>query len=99
MFQTQDSTSSDRRRPRWSAKMAARAEKNDLNLILVSHLNTIHETLQVLDLTPSSSSSFANKVTWDDVIKMSEQVSKQATTGLYSFSYYLLSFFLLFFSS
>lgn len=60
--------------------MPARAEKERLNLVLGSHLATIHETLQVLDQTPSSSSSFVNKVTWEDVIKMAEQVSKQATT-------------------
>ncbi|XP_020205666.1 uncharacterized protein LOC109790831 [Cajanus cajan] len=60
--------------------MAVRAkkEKERLNLILGSYLTTIHETLQVLDQTPPSSSSA--KVTWDDVIKMADQVSKQATT-------------------
>jgi len=66
--------------------MPARAEKERLNLLLGSHLATIHETLQVLDQTPSSS-SFDNKVTWEDVIKMAEQVSKQATTGTLSFQF------------
>ncbi|KAK2423054.1 cyclin-D1-binding protein [Trifolium repens] len=56
--------------------VAVRAEKERLNHILGSHLTTIHETLQVLDQTPS----FDAKVTWEYVIKMSEQVSKQATT-------------------
>ncbi|CAJ2630618.1 unnamed protein product [Trifolium pratense] len=58
---------------------AVRAEKERLNHLLGSHLTTIHETLQLLDQTPPSS-SFDAKVTWEDVIKMSEQVSKQATT-------------------
>ncbi|KAK2367607.1 cyclin-D1-binding protein [Trifolium repens] len=62
---------------------AVRAEKERLNHILGSHLTTIHETLQVLDQTPS----FGAKVTWEDVIKMSEQVSKQATTGFLLISY------------
>ncbi|KAL9317193.1 hypothetical protein ACSQ67_013710 [Phaseolus vulgaris] len=59
--------------------MAVRSkkEKEHLNLVLGSHLATIHETLQVLDQTPPSSST---KVTWDDVMKMGDQVSKQATT-------------------
>ncbi|KAG4907561.1 hypothetical protein JHK84_056093 [Glycine max] len=56
----------------------SKKEKEHLNLLLGSHLTTIHETLQVLDQTPPSSSSA--KVTWDDVIKMADQVSKQATT-------------------
>ena len=54
-----------------------------MNLLLGSHLATIHETLEVLDQTLSSS-SFDNKVTWEDVIKMAEQVSKQATTGTFN---------------
>ncbi|KAJ1377184.1 Grap2 and cyclin-D-interacting [Sesbania bispinosa] len=57
--------------------MPVRDEKEHLNLILGSHLTTIHDTLQILDQTPSSS---LDKVTWDDVIKMADQVSKQATT-------------------
>ncbi|CAK8573971.1 unnamed protein product [Lathyrus sativus] len=59
--------------------MPARADKERLNLLLGSHLTTIHETLQVLDQTPSSS-SFDSKVSWEDVLKMADQVSKQATT-------------------
>ena len=50
-------------------------EKEQLNLLLGSHLTTIHETL-----SSSESLSYPPKVTWDDVIKMSDQVSKQATT-------------------
>ncbi|KAL2324159.1 hypothetical protein Fmac_023217 [Flemingia macrophylla] len=60
------------------AGVSAKKEKEQLNLILGCHLTTIHETLQVLDQTPPSSASA--KVTWDDVIKMADQVSKQATT-------------------
>ncbi|KAK7280400.1 hypothetical protein RJT34_25464 [Clitoria ternatea] len=59
--------------------MPVRAEKEHLNLILGSHLATIHDTLQVLDQTPPSSSSL-EKVSWEDVIKMADQVYKQATT-------------------
>jgi len=66
------------------ATATARAEKERLNLLLGSHLATIHETLQVLDQTPPSSSSFDNKVTLEDVIQMAEQVSKQATTGTFN---------------
>ncbi|XP_031400629.1 uncharacterized protein LOC116210742 [Punica granatum] len=54
----------------------AKAERERLALILNSHLNTIHETLQVLDQTPPAT---VEKVKWEDVIKMGEQVSKQAT--------------------
>jgi hypothetical protein len=71
--------------------VAVRAEKERLNHILGSHLTTIHETLQVLDQTPS----FDAKVTWEYVIKMSEQVSKQATTGLLFPSDSVVFFFLL----
>ncbi|KEH32184.1 hypothetical protein MTR_4g117060 [Medicago truncatula] len=46
---------------------------------LIWHKKGVFEALQVLDQTLSSS-SFDNKVTWEDVIKMVEQVSKQATT-------------------
>lgn len=48
-----------------------------MNQILIHHLNTIHETFQVLDQSPPSS---LNKVSWDDVVKMGEQLYKQATT-------------------
>ncbi|KAJ7943070.1 Cyclin-D1-binding protein [Quillaja saponaria] len=54
-----------------------KAEKEQLNRTLSSHLNTIHETLQVFDQTASSS---LEKVGWEDVIKMGDQVSRQATT-------------------
>ncbi|KAJ7954176.1 Cyclin-D1-binding protein [Quillaja saponaria] len=53
-----------------------KTEKEQLNRILSSHLNTIHETLQVFEKTASSS---LDKVSWDEVIKMGDQVSKQAT--------------------
>ncbi|XP_057961018.1 uncharacterized protein LOC131153023 [Malania oleifera] len=52
-----------------------RAEREQLNRSLGSHLDTIHETFQVLDQAPSSQ----EKVSWGEVIQMGEQVSKQAT--------------------
>ena len=58
-------------------KMPVRAEKEHLNVVLGSHLANIHETLQVLDQTASSA---LDKVSWDDVIKMGDEVQKQATT-------------------
>ncbi|KAK8299845.1 hypothetical protein V6Z11_D05G345200 [Gossypium hirsutum] len=54
-----------------------KAEKEQLNRALTAHLNTIHETLQVLDQSPPSNSM--EKVTWSQVIQIGEQVSKQAT--------------------
>ncbi|KAI8023975.1 hypothetical protein LOK49_LG03G00884 [Camellia lanceoleosa] len=53
-----------------------KAAKEKLNRTLTEHLNTIHETLEVLDQTPASS---LDKVSWNEVIKMGDQVSKQAT--------------------
>ncbi|KAI3729380.1 hypothetical protein L6452_18036 [Arctium lappa] len=58
-------------------KKMGKQEKERLNQILIHHLNTIHETFQVLDQSPPSS---LNKVSWDDVVKMGEQLYKQATT-------------------
>ncbi|GAB4840348.1 hypothetical protein Ancab_021115 [Ancistrocladus abbreviatus] len=49
-----------------------------LNQALNLHLSNIHETFQELDQTPVSS---LDKVSWDEVIKMGEQLSKQATMG------------------
>ncbi|KAL6571080.1 hypothetical protein OROGR_000630 [Orobanche gracilis] len=54
-----------------------KAAREHLSRALNEHLNTIHETFQVLDQTPASS---LKKVTWKEVIQMGEQVSKQATT-------------------
>ncbi|XAR72294.1 hypothetical protein NMG60_11018884 [Bertholletia excelsa] len=56
-----------------------KAEKEKLNLALSEHFNNIHETFQVLDQGPAPS---VDKVSWSEVIKMGEQVSKQATVGL-----------------
>ncbi|XP_023539450.1 uncharacterized protein LOC111800101 [Cucurbita pepo subsp. pepo] len=53
-------------------------DKERLIRTLNSHLNTIHETFQMLDQNPSSS---LEKVSWDDVLKMSDQVYKQATVA------------------
>ncbi|XP_022734977.1 uncharacterized protein LOC111288366 isoform X2 [Durio zibethinus] len=52
-----------------------KAEKEQLNQALTAYLNTIHETLQVLDQTSSS----LEKVSWTQVIQIGEQLSKQAT--------------------
>ncbi|KAJ6689617.1 hypothetical protein OIU85_005975 [Salix viminalis] len=53
-----------------------KAESARLNQSLSGHLNTIHETLQLLDQTPASS---LDKQSWADVVKTGDQVSKQAT--------------------
>ncbi|CAK7326673.1 unnamed protein product [Dovyalis caffra] len=53
-----------------------KAERERLNKSLSGHLNTIHETLQLLDQKPAPS---LDKVSWDAVVKMGDQVSKQAT--------------------
>ncbi|XP_009615039.1 uncharacterized protein LOC107784470 isoform X1 [Nicotiana tabacum] len=53
-----------------------KAAKEQLNRALNEHLNTIHETLQVLNQTPSSS---LERVGWKEVIQMGEQLYKQAT--------------------
>ncbi|KAL6193334.1 hypothetical protein ACLB2K_034418 [Fragaria x ananassa] len=58
-----------------SAEMG-RAEKEQLNRTLSQHLNTIHEILEVLDQNPPST---VEKVSWEDVVQMGNQVSKQAT--------------------
>ncbi|KAL0463518.1 UNVERIFIED_CONTAM: hypothetical protein Slati_0239400 [Sesamum latifolium] len=54
-----------------------KAAREQLTRALNEHLNTIHETFQMLDQTPASS---LEKVGWKEVIQMGEQVSKQATT-------------------
>ncbi|KAI5353213.1 hypothetical protein L3X38_006106 [Prunus dulcis] len=53
-----------------------RAEREQLNRTLNQHLNTIHETFQLLDQTPPST---LEKVSWEKVMQMGDQVSKQAT--------------------
>ncbi|XP_042506208.1 uncharacterized protein LOC122082599 [Macadamia integrifolia] len=55
-----------------------KATKEHLSRLLSSHLNNIHETLQVFCHTPAAS---LEKVSWDEVIQMGEQVSKQATVA------------------
>ncbi|GAB2226636.1 hypothetical protein Droror1_Dr00022451 [Drosera rotundifolia] len=54
-----------------------KSEQERLNRALASHLDSIHETLKALEQTPSNS---LEKVSWDEVVKVSEQLSKQATT-------------------
>ncbi|PHT67258.1 hypothetical protein T459_26745 [Capsicum annuum] len=51
-------------------------EKEQLNGALNEHLNTIHETLQALNQTASSS---LEKGSWKEVIQMGEHLYKQAT--------------------
>lgn len=53
-----------------------KAAREQLSRVLSEHLNTIHETFQMLDQTPASS---LDKVSWKEVIQIGEQVSKQAT--------------------
>ncbi|GAV75537.1 GCIP domain-containing protein [Cephalotus follicularis] len=53
-----------------------KAEKQHLSQVLNSHLNTIHDTFQILDQTPPPN---LKKVNWNEVIQMGDQVSKQAT--------------------
>ncbi|KAG9135946.1 hypothetical protein Leryth_024551 [Lithospermum erythrorhizon] len=50
--------------------------KERLSRALNDHLNTIHETFQILD---QKAPSTVEKVSWKDVIQMGEQLSKQAT--------------------
>ncbi|KAL8137547.1 hypothetical protein V2J09_003548 [Rumex salicifolius] len=57
----------------------AEREEKRLNMALISHLSNIHETLQALDRTPASSSPSHVKSSWDEAVKMGEQVSKHAT--------------------
>ncbi|XP_073134554.1 uncharacterized protein [Henckelia pumila] len=54
-----------------------KAAREQLSRALGEHLNTIHETFQIFDRAPASS---LEKVSWKEVIQMSEQVSKHATT-------------------
>lgn len=49
-----------------------------LHQSLGTHMSNIHETLQILDQKPASS---LQKVSWDEAIKIGEQVSKHATTA------------------
>ncbi|XP_010477577.1 PREDICTED: uncharacterized protein LOC104756654 [Camelina sativa] len=53
-----------------------KSKKEDLNQFLISHLNTIYDTLQLFDRTASPT---VEKVNWNDVIQMSDHLSKQAT--------------------
>lgn len=53
-----------------------RADREHLSRTLNSYLNTIHETFQVLNQAPPSS---LDRVSWEDVIKIGDQVSRQAT--------------------
>uniref|UniRef100_A0A2P2JSJ7 Cyclin-D1-binding protein 1 n=2 Tax=Rhizophora mucronata TaxID=61149 RepID=A0A2P2JSJ7_RHIMU len=54
-----------------------KAEKERLNQTLSRHISNIHETLQVLEQTTPPSSP--NRGSWEEVLKMGDQVSKEAT--------------------
>ncbi|XP_030496618.2 uncharacterized protein LOC115712479 [Cannabis sativa] len=54
-----------------------RTERDRLFQILSLHLNNIHETFQLFDQAPVSSS--IAKANWDEVVKMGDGVSRQAT--------------------
>ncbi|GAB2276811.1 hypothetical protein Dimus_011525 [Dionaea muscipula] len=54
------------------------AVKERLSQALASQIDNLHQTLHVLDQTPASS---LEKLSWDEVFKMGEQLSKQATTA------------------
>ncbi|CAI9096099.1 OLC1v1032172C1 [Oldenlandia corymbosa var. corymbosa] len=56
--------------------MGSSSEQEHLNRILVDYLNSIHETLQVLDQTAASS---LEKVSWNQVVQVGEQLSREAT--------------------
>ncbi|KAK6921666.1 hypothetical protein RJ641_012173 [Dillenia turbinata] len=63
-------------------KKMGKVQKEQLLHTLSLHLNTIHETLQLLDQTPAST---LDRVKWEEVVQMGEQLKKQATiTGLLS---------------
>ncbi|CAH8355372.1 unnamed protein product [Eruca vesicaria subsp. sativa] len=53
-----------------------KTKKEDLNQFLITHLNTIYDTLQLFDRTASPTE---DKVNWNDVLQMSDHLSKQAT--------------------
>ncbi|ESQ34488.1 hypothetical protein EUTSA_v10008033mg [Eutrema salsugineum] len=53
-----------------------KSKREDLNQFLIAHLNTIYDTLQLFDRTASPTEE---KVNWNDVLQMSDHLSKQAT--------------------
>ncbi|KAL1192223.1 hypothetical protein V5N11_032688 [Cardamine amara subsp. amara] len=53
-----------------------KSKREDLNQFLITHLNTIYDTLQLFDRTASPTEE---KVNWIDVLQMSDHLSKQAT--------------------
>ncbi|XP_048138488.1 uncharacterized protein LOC115726738 [Rhodamnia argentea] len=54
----------------------AEGDHEHLARVLNSHLDTIHDTYQVLSQKPSC---FLKRVSWEEVVKVGDQVSKQAT--------------------
>ncbi|CAN6976458.1 hypothetical protein IGI04_037115 [Brassica rapa subsp. trilocularis] len=53
-----------------------KTKKEDLNQFLIAHLNTIYDTLQLFERTASPTEE---KVNWNDVLQMSDHLSRQAT--------------------
>ncbi|VVB17214.1 unnamed protein product [Arabis nemorensis] len=51
-------------------------KREDLNQFLIAHLNTIYDTLQLFDRPAPPTQE---KVSWNDVLQMSDHLSKQAT--------------------
>ncbi|KFK44384.1 hypothetical protein AALP_AA1G250400 [Arabis alpina] len=51
-------------------------KREDLNQFLIPHLNTIYDTLQLFDRPAPLTQE---KVNWNDVLQMSDHLSKQAT--------------------
>ncbi|CAF2195341.1 unnamed protein product, partial [Brassica napus] len=51
-------------------------QRDELNQILSSYLNTINDTLQLFEHSPPQTQ---DKLNWDDVLNMSDHLSRQAT--------------------
>ncbi|CAH2066712.1 unnamed protein product, partial [Thlaspi arvense] len=56
----------------------AKPKRDELNQILFGYLNTINDTLQLFDQSPPPTQ---DKLSWNDVLQMSDHLSKQATIG------------------
>ncbi|CAH8257810.1 unnamed protein product [Arabidopsis lyrata] len=54
----------------------AKPKRDELNQILTSYHNTINDTLQLFEQVPSPTQ---DKVSWNDVLQISDHLSKQAT--------------------
>ncbi|KAG7589736.1 hypothetical protein ISN44_As07g019770 [Arabidopsis suecica] len=54
----------------------AKPKRNELNQILICYHNTINDTLQLFEQVPSPTQ---DKLSWNDVLQISDHLSKQAT--------------------